>query len=123
MGGKTLGELLVDLRDVEGVRGCALSTNDGIIVRSELNGRFRDDVVSGLASFLLSTRRRAFDEAGEAWGIDRFVVHGTHGKMVIKRVEDAFLIVITDQFARLDSLLRTVDAVAAQMCAASRLDV
>ena len=50
MGGKTLGELLVDLRDVEGVRGCALSTNDGIIVRSELNGRFRDDVVSGLAS-------------------------------------------------------------------------
>ncbi|MDA0935209.1 MAG: roadblock/LC7 domain-containing protein [Planctomycetota bacterium] len=123
MGGKTLGELLVDLRDVEGVRGCALSTNDGIIVRSELNGRFRDDVVSGLASFLLSTTRRAFDEAGEASGIDRFVVHATHGKMVIKRVEDAFLIVITDQFARLDSLLRTVDAVAAQMCAASRLDV
>jgi predicted regulator of Ras-like GTPase activity (Roadblock/LC7/MglB family) len=123
MGGKTLGELLAGLRDVDGVRGCALSTNDGIIVRSELNGRFRDDVVSGLASFLLSTTRRAFDEAGEASGVDRFVVHATHGKMVIKRVEDAFLIVITDQFARLDSLLRTVDAVAAQMCAASRLDV
>jgi predicted regulator of Ras-like GTPase activity (Roadblock/LC7/MglB family) len=122
MSGMSLESLLGEVAEVDGVRGCALTTSDGMAVRSDLRGRFREDVVSGLASFLVSTTRRAFEEAGQEGIVDRFVVHATHGKLVLKKVHDAFLVVITDQFARLEPLLEAVDEIAARMGAASRMD-
>lgn len=123
MSGMSLESLLAELSEVDGVRGCALSTTDGMLVRSELRGRFREDVVSGLASFLVSTTRRAFEEAGRPGRVERFVVHATHGKMVIRNVQDSFLVVITDQFARLESLLEAVDGIAVRMGEAARMEV
>jgi len=118
----SMDALLAELAEAHGVRGCAISTLDGIIVRSDLKGRFREDVVSGLASFLVSTTRRAFEESGEAREVDRFVVHATHGKLVIRRAREAFLVVITDQFARLDQLLESVDRVAEQVDRMARME-
>lgn len=118
----SMDSLLAELAEAPGVRGCALSTSDGIVVRSDLKGRFREDVVSGLASFLVSTTRRAFEESGEDAEVDRFVVHATHGKLVIRRAHEAFLVVITDQFARLEQLLEAVDRVAARMGQMTRME-
>lgn len=121
MSALSMETLLAELAEAAGVRGCALSTADGMIVRSELRGRFREDVVSGLASFLVSTTRRAFEEGGEDDCVERFVVHATHGKLVIRRVNEAYLVVITDQFVRLEPLLEIVDDIAARMGDASRM--
>ena len=121
--GVSLESLLTEIAEVDGVRGCALTTGDGMLVRSELRGRYREDVVAGLASFLVSTTRRACEEAGESAAVDRFVVHATHGKLVIKKAGEAFLVVITDQFARLEPLLEAVDTMAIRMGEAARMGV
>ena len=100
-------ELLDELNLRDGVFGSALATADGIMVASALRDRFQDDVVTGLASFLVWTTRRAMGEEGVR--IDRFVMHSTHGKLVIIDIGEAFLIVISDQFAPMETLLVDID--------------
>lgn len=117
----SMDSLLAELNQAPGVRGCGVTTADGMIVRADLAGRFREDVVSGLASFLVSTTRRAFEEVGRDGEVQRFVVHATHGKLVIESVGEAYLAVITDQFARLDQLLETVGDVALRMRELARM--
>jgi predicted regulator of Ras-like GTPase activity (Roadblock/LC7/MglB family) len=100
-------ELLEDLNLREGVFGSAVATADGILVASALRDRFHDDVVTGLASFLVWTTRRALGQ--DDVRIERFVMHATHGKLVIVDIGDAFLVVISDQFAPMDPLLVDID--------------
>ncbi len=45
--------LLNELDRVGGVRGAAVTTPDGIVAASTLKGRYKEDVVVGLASFLI----------------------------------------------------------------------
>ena len=52
-------ECLVELRRCPGVQGSAVATADGIVVQSDLGSRYNEDAVAGLASFLISTTRRA----------------------------------------------------------------
>lgn len=92
-----------------GVRGCAVATEDGMMIASALQGRFEPDVVAGLASFVIATTRRTMGQDGED-RLDRFVVHATHGKLILTDIGRAFLIVITDQFVHLDPILETVAA-------------
>ena len=113
-------ELLDDLNLRDGVRGGAVATADGIMVASALNGRFQDDVVTGLASFLVWTTRRAMGESDVR--LDRFVMHATHGKLVIVDIGDAFLVVISDQFADLDVLLVDIDETARLLRRCVRLE-
>ena len=77
-----------------------LVTDDGITVASRLVGRFREEVVSGLTSFLLLTTRKALSERESEQRIDRYTIHATHGKLLIENVGGAWLIVLTDQFAQ-----------------------
>ncbi len=103
-------ELLDELNLRDGVRGSALATADGIMVASALQDRFQEDVVSGLASFLVWTTRRAMGDGDVR--LDRFVMHATHGKLVIVDIGEAFLVVISDQFAPMDVLLVDIDETA-----------
>lgn len=113
--------LLEELSAQQCVRGCAVVTSDGIAVASRLHDRFREDVVVGLTSFLVQTTRRALDEAEDDPVLDRFVLHATHGKILNASLGDAWLVAITDQFARLDDLLPTFDSVLERMRVAARL--
>ena len=111
----SIEKLLVELNEAPGIRGSAMTTADGMVVSSSLQERFRDDVVSGLASFLVSTTRRAFEEAGRDGVVQRFIIHATHGKLVVVRIGDAYLVVITDQFARLEGVVGAVEDIATRI--------
>ncbi len=103
-----IDDVVVELVKAPGVRGCAVATEDGMMIASALQGRFEPDVIAGLASFVIATTRRTMAQDGQE-GLDRFVVHATHGKLVLTDIGHAFLIVITDQFVQLEPVLRTVD--------------
>ena len=111
----SMESLLTELNEAPGVRGSAVTTADGMVVRSAQRDRSREDVVSGLTSFLISTTCRAFEEASRERAVDRFVVHATHGKLVVVSIGEAFLVVITDQFAMLDGVLDVVDDIAGRL--------
>jgi len=116
----SIQELLDDLNLRDGVRGSAVATADGIMVASALQQRFQDDVVTGLASFLVWTTRRAMGDGDVR--LDRFVMHATHGKLVIVDIGEAFLVVISDQFAELEVLLVDIDETARLLRRRVRID-
>ena len=101
-------ELLVDLRRLQGVVGACVVTPDGMMAASDLDEHFDDDAISGLVSFLTSTTNRALAEMAQN-GLSRFTMHTTHGKLVIDDADSAYLVVITDQFLDLETVLHEVD--------------
>ena len=115
-------QILTDLNEVSGVMGCALLTNDGIMVASVLGKGFLDDVVAGLSSFLISTTRRSLDEAGMG-GFNRFIMHSTHGKVILVDAGDAVLVVMTDQFVELPTCLESVQKAAVELRRVARIQL
>ena len=113
-------ELLDELREVAGVNGAAVVTSDGIMVASVLKGRFGEDLVAGLASFLITTTKRAMGSQSDQ-GFSRFVMHATHGKVVLVDIQAAFLIVITDQFVDLQPLLEEIDEIGRRLARAAKI--
>ncbi len=110
--------MLTELSAVSGVRGTAVVTPDGIMVASSLHGRFDEDVVAGLASFLIATTNRSMSDEG---GFERFVMHSTHGKVVLNDLGESFLVTITDQFVTIDPLLAEIDDCSRRLRRATKL--
>ncbi|MCA9300384.1 MAG: roadblock/LC7 domain-containing protein [Phycisphaerales bacterium] len=101
-------ELLVDLRRLQGVVGAAVVTPDGMMAASDLDDRFDDDAIAGLISFLTSTTNRALVEMSSS-GLSRFTMHTTHGKVIVDDADNSYLVVITDQFLDLATVVHEVD--------------
>jgi predicted regulator of Ras-like GTPase activity (Roadblock/LC7/MglB family) len=115
-------EILDGLREVPGIKGAALVTPDGIIIASSLSVTLNSEVVAGLASFLITTTRRSLREGGLG-AFHRFVLQATNGKILLLDLGDSFLVVHTDQFARLESSRLEVEEAAAEIRRASRVNV
>ncbi len=50
-------------------------------------------------------------------------MHSTHGKLIVIDIGHAYLIVITDQFVRLEPLEAELDDITTRMRHAARMDV
>ncbi|MEZ5966041.1 MAG: roadblock/LC7 domain-containing protein [Planctomycetota bacterium] len=118
----TIRDVLDSLREVPGIKGAALVTPDGIVIATSLPATLNADVVAGLASFLITTTRRSLSEGGLG-DFCRFVVQATNGKILLMDLGDSFLIVHTDQFARLESSRMEVDEAAREIQRLSRVSV
>jgi predicted regulator of Ras-like GTPase activity (Roadblock/LC7/MglB family) len=118
----SLQEILVDISKDPAVKGCAIVTSDGMLVGTTLAKEVRDDVLAGLVSFLTATTTRALQH-GKLGGFHRFVVHSTHGKLILIRLPDAFLAVMTDQFAETDKLLGEIQESASLLSQMIRIEV
>ena len=116
-------KILGRLEGVEGTKGAALLTTDGIMVASTLGEEFIDDVVAGLSSFLISTTRRSLADTGLDGGFSRFTLHSTHGNVVLVDLGEAYLVVITNQFAGLDTCLTEIEETAAALRRVAKIDV
>lgn len=110
----SIQDVLGEMNRITGVRGSALVTADGIMIASALLDKGTDDVVAGLASFLISTTRRALGDS-QLGKFSRFVLTSTHGKLVLLDLGESFLVVLTDQFARLDQCLLEIQEAARQI--------
>jgi predicted regulator of Ras-like GTPase activity (Roadblock/LC7/MglB family) len=118
----SLQDILVDITKDPAVKGCAIITTDGMLVGSTLGKEVRDDVLAGLVSFLTSTTARALQH-GKLGGFRRFIVHSTHGKLILIQLPDAHLAVMTDQFAETDKLLDEIQESASLLSQMIRIEV
>ncbi len=116
----SIQEILDSLKQAPGVKGAALVTGDGIVVASALGLELNSDVVAGLTSFLVTTTRRSLQEGGFG-AFRRFMIQATNGKLLLLDLGESFLIVQTDQFARLDDCRDEVDQAAAAVAALSKV--
>ncbi|MCZ6726407.1 MAG: roadblock/LC7 domain-containing protein, partial [Acidobacteria bacterium] len=89
---------------------------------SSFNDAERDDLVAGLTSFLTSTMRRVLQEGGMPT-FSRFTMHSTHGKVVLLELGESFLVVLTDQFGRLDACIPDIQESAHQLRRQARISL
>jgi len=118
----TIRGILEKLNQAPGVKGSAVVTADGIMVKSALADSSTEEVVSGLISFLLSTTRRSLEEGGLG-SLRRFAMHCTHGKIVLCDLGESCLVAVTDQFTNLEECLAAVDTAAKQVAVAARIRI
>jgi len=100
-------DVLQEMQQLPGVRGTMMVNRDGMVVAGVLGDRFRDDVVSALTSFLLTTTQRTLND-GKLGELREFVLHCTHGKMLLTSLGEPYLIVLLDQFADLASCRKEI---------------
>lgn len=96
----SIQESLTELYRAPGVKGCVFVTSDGLVVAEALENKYREDVVAGLASYLMMTTSKVLQEGGID-RFDQFTVHAAHGKVVFIDLSGSVLVVLLDQFADL----------------------
>ena len=116
----SIQESLNDLRRAPGIKGCVLVTVDGLIVAEALGKKFREDVIAGLASYLVMTTEKVLAEGGIE-RFDQFVVHAAHGKAIFVDLEGSFLVVLLDQFADLEASRPEINGAAQRLRRTSRM--
>ena len=115
-------DTLVELSQIRGIKGCVIVLRDGLMVAEALSERFRNDVVSGLASFLLSMTNRAL-EAASMGEFRRFTMHSVHGKVLLIELGGPYLVVLLDQFANIDGCEADIKAAAQHLRQLSKMRV
>jgi predicted regulator of Ras-like GTPase activity (Roadblock/LC7/MglB family) len=113
-------EAVHELRKAPGVRGVAVLTVDGLVAAAALDPALGNDVVAGLASYLLMTTNRSLAEGGLG-KCTQLTLHATHGKSVFLDLDDSYLVVLFDQFADVAEAQRQVQDAASRIRRASRL--
>jgi len=113
-------ETLAQLHADPGIKAASVVTLDGLVAADVLDPRLRSDVIAGLASYLLMTTNRSLREAGLG-GCAQFVLHATHGKVILVALAGAYLVVVFDQFADLQHVKSRVATAAQQIRSSSHL--
>ena len=115
-------QILDRLRDVPGLKGSAVVTADGIMVKSALSDPASEEVVAGLISFLLSTTRRTLSE-GSLGPFRRFAMHCTHGKIVLWDLGTSCLVAVADQFTALEDCMPRLEETVAALKQALQIQI
>ncbi len=118
----SIQDVLVDLKSSAELSGCLVLTPDGITVASELSNALNEDLVAGLASFLVSTTKRVLQE-GEMGDFSTIALHSTHGKVLLVTLDRAYLVVLTNQFKKLETCMSEIQEAATQIRRLSRISV
>lgn len=95
-------------------------TSDGLVVAESIGNKFREDIIAGLASYLVMTTNKALVEGGLS-PLDTFTVHAAHGKSVLVDISGSVLVVLLDQFADLDASRSEIQGTAQRLRRSSRM--
>ena len=115
-------EILDDLKNTVAVKGSLVMMHDGIVVAYALEDSLEPDVVSGLTSFLTSTVSRVLGEGGMG-SFASFNIQSTHGKVLVIDMGEAYLVVLTNQFGRLNLSMPEIQEAALQLRRLSRISL
>jgi predicted regulator of Ras-like GTPase activity (Roadblock/LC7/MglB family) len=110
------------LNERAAAKGSMVVTNDGMVVAGIMRQDMRKDIVGALSSFLISATGRCLRQGGIG-SFGRMIMTATHGKVVIKSLEDYFLVVIVDQFADMDAALQAVEVAGKEFKKIARIEV
>lgn len=100
------------------IEGCAIVTNDGLVITSILPPSMEEDLVSAMSAALLGLGTRAADELDRG-AIEQLYLKGQNGYMLITQAgEDAVLAVMATSHAKLGIVFLDVKRAAREIAAA-----
>lgn len=114
--------ILTELTAKVGVRGAAVVTRDGMVAASVLDGSVDEEAVAAIGSYLVKNTVRVLAEV-KMEDVERVVIVGTRGKIIVVDAGFAFLMVVIDHTINLDVTMLDVAAAAYRLRKASRLEV
>ncbi|MEE9392073.1 MAG: roadblock/LC7 domain-containing protein [Planctomycetota bacterium] len=94
-------EVLQHLNSIAGIKGSLVVTPDGIVVISELSNELDEDTTAAYLGNMV-TQTLALLKAGEFESLDRMILKASRGKIVIENLDNCLLVVVTNQFIRID---------------------
>lgn len=94
-------QILESLNDELGVKGSLVMSPDGVVVTAVLGETLDEEAIAALVSMLLLTLNSGVRE-NDFRRFDTFVLAANYGKLVVVNLEHSYLVVITDQFIKLD---------------------
>ena len=115
-------QILTELTQKVGVRGAAVVTRDGMVAASALTADTDEDALAAIgASLVLDTIKALANVRME--DVERVVIVGTRGKIILVDAHFAFLVVVTDHTIRLDVTMLDIAGAAYKLRKASRMEV
>ena len=114
--------ILAELTQKVGVRGAAVVTRDGMVVASALSRDMDEDALAAIGASLVLNTIKALANI-EMDDVERVVVLGTRGKIILVDAHFAFLVVVTDHTIKLDVTMLDIAGAAYKLRKASRLEV
>ncbi|HNS00066.1 MAG TPA: roadblock/LC7 domain-containing protein [Planctomycetota bacterium] len=104
--------ILKELNRTAGIRGSMVMTQDGIMVAAALGPDLVEDVVAALASALLTTVKRSFNQIAAGESLSELVLTATDGKMVFLDLGNAYLVVVAKRDLALASTMVEIQSAA-----------
>ena len=94
-------ELLKNLNEGVGIRGCLVMTRDGVVVASSLDDDLEEETVAALASSILIALMKP-EKGFELGDAARFTLSAKHGRLIFEIMESLVLVVVTlEEFTQL----------------------
>ncbi|MEQ8766575.1 MAG: roadblock/LC7 domain-containing protein [Planctomycetota bacterium] len=115
-------EILESLNDELGVKGSLVMSPDGVVVTALLGETLDEEAIAALVSMLLLTLNSVVRE-NELETFDTFVLAANYGKLVVVNLDHSYLVVITDQFIKLDLTRVEIASAAERIRKRGRLSV
>ncbi len=97
-------DVLKRLNSEVGVKGSMILTQDGIVIASDLGTGLQEERLAAISSSAIKGINAAIEPV-EREGFHRFSFISAHGKMVILRTGDAYLVVVLEPSIKLDVTL------------------
>ena len=107
-------DVLRRLNSEVGVKGSMLLTPDGIVIASELGMGLQEEVVAAISSSAIMGIGGALQQIGGD-GFTRFSFTASHGKMVILRTGDAYLVAVLEPSINLDVTMISIVSAARKL--------
>ena len=114
--------ILKELIQKVGVRGAAVVTRDGIVAASALTRDIDEDALAAIGAALVLDTVKALARI-HLEDVERVVIVGTRGRIILVDAGFAFLVVVTDHTIELDVTMLDIAGAAYKLRKASRLEV
>ena len=115
-------EVLDRINEYPGIIGSLVATTDGIVVASRLQNGIDEDAAAALVSSLLTSTVALLRDCGEP-RLEQLVLRATRGKILVFDLDNAYLVVVTDQHLDLEQGLLEIRSAAEQLTRLGHISV
>ena len=104
-------KVLKNLNETPGIKGSLVVSPDGIVISSELSNELDEDTTAALVGNVVTQTMRLL-EVGRYDTMATMVLTASRGKIVIRNLDNCFLVAVTNQFINLDVTMLEITSAA-----------
>ena len=118
----SMRDVLQHLNSIAGIKGSLVVTPDGIVVISELSNELDEDTTAAYLGNMVTQSLQMLNESGYET-LDRMILKASRGKIVIENLDNCLLVVVTNQFIKIDLTVLEIASAAKRIRSLGQLSV